>query len=565
MKHTIKTIMVIFAVMVLSSTVADAQSRKGYISSKSSTAQIEQYFRDNIDLLDPIEGVYAVEHIRKSWNAFRSFPDANDNFYEVIVESGNQFKTLSKNMIFTRIGETNVYNCKMEISGPKGQFWLDTRVVLENGTFFNYSLQVPTEFDSQGGGLIYSFSFVKDYPTPSVYEAALKKKIEEETKVTDWSGSGFALNDGYVCTNYHVVDGAKTIKIRGVNGNFSTSYPARVVASDKYNDLAVLKIDSPYFSGFGAIPYTVKSSMDEVGEEIFVLGYPLTATMGDEIKLTTGVISSKTGFQGDVSLYQISAPIQPGNSGGPLFDSGGDIVGIVNSKHGGAENVGYAVKSSYLQNLLASSLSGDILPAKNSISSLPLTGKVSRLRNFVFYIECSSKASSSYSSSSSTYSSGSSTTHSSESSSNSSSSTSGTSTSSSSSGGGSTGSSTSKKPLKYVERPAVQSTTSKTAYIKSVGLYGDYTAIEVTYQNTYDSGGWCSINKNAYIIANGQRYTMIRAENIAVSPEKTYFSYKGETLTFTLYFPSLSIYTKSISLIESDSDSDTWKWYGISL
>lgn len=66
--------------------------------------------------------------------------------------------------------------------------------------------------------------------------------------------------------------------------------------------------------------------------------------MGDEIKLTTGVISSKTGFQGDVSLYQISAPIQPGNSGGPLFDNKGNLIGIVNAKHKGAENVGYAIK-----------------------------------------------------------------------------------------------------------------------------------------------------------------------------------------------------------------------------
>ena len=69
----------------------------------------------------------------------------------------------------------------------------------------------------------------------------------------------------------------------------------------------------------------MNTTTSEVGEEVFVLGYPLTATMGDEIKLTTGVISSKSGFQGDISQYQISAPVQPGNSGGPLFDSKGNI------------------------------------------------------------------------------------------------------------------------------------------------------------------------------------------------------------------------------------------------
>nr|WP_277266111.1 trypsin-like peptidase domain-containing protein [Prevotella corporis] len=79
-------------------------------------------------------------------------------------------------------------------------------------------------------------------------------------------------------------------------------------------------------------------------EDIFVLGYPLVQTMGEDVKLTTDVISSKTGFQGDVSQYQISAAIQPRNSGGPLFDSRGNLIGIVPAKHKGTENVGYAIK-----------------------------------------------------------------------------------------------------------------------------------------------------------------------------------------------------------------------------
>lgn len=113
--------------------------------------------------------------------------------------------------------------------------------------------------------------------------------------------------------------------------------------------------------------------------------------MGDEIKLTTGIISSKTGFQGDVSLYQISAPIQPGNSGGPLFDKNGNLIGIVNAKHEGAENVGYAIKTSYLKNLIESSISTSILPNNNRISRLPLTEKVKSLKNFVYFIKCSSR------------------------------------------------------------------------------------------------------------------------------------------------------------------------------
>ncbi len=206
----------------------------------------------------------------------------------------------------------------------------------------------------------------------------------------EWSGSGFALKNGYIATNYHVVENARNITVQGIRGHFSTEYKATVVATDKFNDLAIIKISDSRFSGFGTIPYRVKTSTSEVGEEVFVLGYPLTSTMGDEIKLTTGVVSSKTGFQGDVSLYQISAPIQPGNSGGPLFDGNGNLIGIVNAKHKGAENVGYAIKASYLNNLVERAVSSNILPSMNSVSGQPLTNKVKNLRNFVFMIKCSS-------------------------------------------------------------------------------------------------------------------------------------------------------------------------------
>lgn len=227
-------------------------------------------------------------------------------------------------------------------------------------------------------------TYLKLYPTTS--------DVVKNSKPESWSGSGFALNNGYLITNYHVIEDAKSIVVKGVKGNFTEAYQVEIVASDKYNDLALLKINDNRFTGFGTIPYKVKTTTSEVGEDVFVLGYPMRSTMGDEIKLTTGVISSKTGFQGDVSLYQISAPVQPGNSGGPLFDGKGNLIGIVSAKHTGAENVGYAIKTSYLKNLVETvSSSAAILPLNNSISDLSLTSKVKNVKNFVFMIECFDK------------------------------------------------------------------------------------------------------------------------------------------------------------------------------
>lgn len=210
-----------------------------------------------------------------------------------------------------------------------------------------------------------------------------------ETLSSEWSGTGFALNKGYVVTNYHVVEGARTIRIVGIHGEMYKAYKAIVVAVDTNNDIALLKITDKNFKGFNVIPYSVKTQLAEVGESVFILGYPLTQTMGDEVKLTTGVISSRSGFQGDKSIYQTTAPIQPGNSGGPLFDNNGNIIGIVCAKHTGAENVGYAIKSAYLKNLLETSLDIPILPSSNLLSNQSLPNKVKLAKKFVYLIYCS--------------------------------------------------------------------------------------------------------------------------------------------------------------------------------
>jgi Trypsin-like peptidase domain len=202
------------------------------------------------------------------------------------------------------------------------------------------------------------------------------------------SGSGFALSsDGFIVTNHHVVNGAKSIKIRGINGDFSRAYNAKIVIEDKNNDLAIIRIDEPDFKTLGVIPYIISGKNSDVGTSIFVLGYPLRATMGDEIKLTDGIVSSKSGFQGDVTSYQISAPVQPGNSGGPLFDSKGNLIGIINAKHTGAENASYAVKATYLLNLFELMNSAPKTQTVSTVSGKPLIEQVKILKKFTYIIE----------------------------------------------------------------------------------------------------------------------------------------------------------------------------------
>lgn len=373
-------------------------------TSFSSPYAIQQYLRTHISTLSPIEGEWDVDCQFTYDTPFvhREYPPTPIKIwiikqagnYVVYAGEGNSVHK-SQNLSVSALGETNAYTFQF-VTTP-------CRIYLQNGNHFLANMTLNNESANvlRGKSTAPSVKIsirndcIKVYPTSSMYYDEQKRKDAErraaEEKASEpkvWSGTGFALKNGYVVTNYHVVDGAMSIIVQGVKGDFNKSYKATIAVTDKNNDLAILKISDPSFPGFGAIPYSISSTTAEVGEDIFVLGYPLTSTMGDEIKLTTGIISSKTGFQGDVSLYQISAPVQPGNSGGPLFDKKGNVIGIVSSKHKGAENVGYAIKSMCLRNLIESSVNSAIIPTNNSVSTLPLTGKVKAEKNFVFFINC---------------------------------------------------------------------------------------------------------------------------------------------------------------------------------
>lgn len=170
------------------------------------------------------------------------------------------------------------------------------------------------------------------------------------------SGSSFMVNaKGGVITNHHVIDQCNEVKIF----RDSKEYEAKVRHVDYKNDLAYLS--SPKLAGGNYVK--VESEQQLLGERLVVLGYPLTGLMGNTIKLTDGSLSSLTGLGGDASNYQISAPIQAGNSGGPVFNEQGNVVGVASSslntfymlktKQDAPQNVNFAVKSSLLVSFMS--------------------------------------------------------------------------------------------------------------------------------------------------------------------------------------------------------------------
>ena len=212
--------------------------------------------------------------------------------------------------------------------------------------------------------------------------------LVENSKWTG-NGSGFFIDArGYIITNYHVIENASEIEIDLIRNEEKRSYSAKVISVDKLNDLAIVKINDVNFIPYQKLPYNFKTQISDIGSNVFALGYPMALSgMGEEVKFTDGKISSKTGYEGDITNYQISVPVQPGNSGGPLFDYDGNIIGVISAKILAADNVSYAIKSNYLQSLIEVAPEKLTIPNDASINKLTLTEKIKLLSDYVVLIK----------------------------------------------------------------------------------------------------------------------------------------------------------------------------------
>lgn len=204
------------------------------------------------------------------------------------------------------------------------------------------------------------------------------------------SGTGFVVsNNGHVVTNQHVVDGC----VGDIQGNLGGEAPIklRLVSSDETNDLALLQAPSPFKE-----VATIRDKPIHSGDSVVAIGYPFHGLLTSDFTVTTGIVSSLSGILNDTRYLQISAAIQPGNSGGPLLDTDGQIIGMVAAKLNALkiarvtgnipENINFAIKTGMLRDFLDNS----VVPYQTADAKSELkTSDIARnARAFTLLIAC---------------------------------------------------------------------------------------------------------------------------------------------------------------------------------
>jgi serine protease Do len=155
------------------------------------------------------------------------------------------------------------------------------------------------------------------------------------------SGTAFLIDGkGYLITNAHVLGNATNATVTNGKGQ---EFTTKILSVDQDKDLAILKIEDEDFKTVSVLPYAIKKSSAELGEEIFTLGYPRYPT--EDIVYNMGYLSSASGYNGDTASCSINLSANPGNSGGPVFNRNGDVVGILTARQNEVQGVVFAVKA----------------------------------------------------------------------------------------------------------------------------------------------------------------------------------------------------------------------------
>jgi|GEM_PF-857365 len=352
------------------------------------------YFDANSDQLNPIEGIWTtIPSPQYKLAIFRDTAGNDRDFVATIVSSEepewtqHQVKAEFQTTALAGVYTTTYY---MRNHSKQGS----TTRLLSGGAKISLLLR------NYATGDTFRSELIKNYPVGTLTFREEDPNRGPAGTGGSTAGTGFLLSKtGLVVTNWHVIEDAHRVTVDFPH--LGRIFDAEVALKDRGNDLAILRLkEFDYADVFERdIPFALSRTHElKQGEEVYTLGYPLGSVLGKSTRLSRGSVNSLFGIEDDPRLLQISNPLQPGNSGGPLFDLEAHVVGVVVASLNARyfyekadiipQNVNFAVKAVYLVSLVDMLSDGEeVLDRRSTLIGRNIEHQVERIRPFVAVVK----------------------------------------------------------------------------------------------------------------------------------------------------------------------------------